>query len=88
MGSERGASLAHPHPQSDTRARAGREGEARSPKQQRAERRAAAPPPGDWGSRPPGPPGPLPWGLSSCSRVAPQGGEPEAVPPPPPPGQV
>lgn len=84
MGSERGAPWAHPHPQSDTRARGGREGEARSPKQQRAERRAAAPPPGGWGSQPPALPVPSP-GASPLLRESPPGWEPEAVPPP---GQV
>lgn len=55
-------------------ARGGREGEAQSPKQQRAERRATAPPAEGWGSRPPGPPGRLPWGLAICSLVAPRVG--------------
>lgn len=50
-----------PTPSLTLRARGGREGEAQSPKQQRAERRAALPPQGGWGSRPPGHLSPLLW---------------------------
>lgn len=86
MGSERGASLAHPHPQSDTLGARRKRGRRRAPNNKEQSGKQE-PLPRKVGGRGRGPSGPLPWGLTICSLAGPQGGESEAKQPPPP-GQV
>lgn len=86
MGSKRGASLAHPHPQSDTLGARRKRGRRRAPNNKEQSGKQE-PLPRKVGGRGPGPSGPLPWGLTICSLVCPQGGESKAKLPPPP-GQV
>ena len=68
-----------PTPSLTLRARGGREGEAQSPKQQRAGAASGSPSPGRLGVAAARPSGPLSRGLAICSRVAPWDGEPETV---------
>lgn len=86
MGSKRGASLAHPHPQSDTLGARRKRGRRRAPNNKEQSSKQE-PLPRKVGGRGRGPSGPFPWGLTICSLVGPQGGESEAKLPPPP-GQV
>lgn len=82
MGSERGASLAHPHPQSDTPGARRERGGGAEPQTTKSGAVSGSPSSGRLGVAAAGPPGPFPSGLAICSRVAPRSGKPEAVSPP------